>query len=287
MSSAVAEANSLEQEAERIVREVGIPPCPGILTSVVREMRRDEPGMRKLSELLGSDVALSATMLKTVNSPFYGLSTKAGTVQQALSILGLRAGVNLVTGLLLRQAFPVISSALMEDFWERSMRLAAASAALAPRLKCCNRDQAHTFALFRDCGLAVMIRKFPMYEDIVDYSAADPGQPITEVEGIRYDVNHASVGCALARSWFLPETTGLAILHHHDLAQVSSGRIALPLESTRLVALGLLAEQLCTLRANRPPCPDWPMGEELVFDAFGLDETDVAALAVELEGELG
>jgi HD-like signal output (HDOD) protein len=287
MSSAVAEANSLEQEAERIVREVGIPPCPGILTAVVREMRRDEPDMRKLSELLGSDVALSATLLKTVNSPFYGLSTKAGTVQQALSILGLRAGVNLVTGLLLRQAFPVTSSALMEDFWERSMRLAAASAALAPRLKCCNRDQAHTFALFRDCGLAVMIRKFPMYEDIVDYSAADPGQPITEVEGIRYDVNHARVGYTLARSWFLPETIGRAILHHHDLAQVSSGKIALPLESARLVALGLLAEHLCTLRAIRPPCPDWPMGEELVFDAFGLDETDVAALAVELEGDLG
>jgi HD-like signal output (HDOD) protein len=287
MSSAVAEANSLEQEAERIVREVGIPPCPGILTAVVREMRRDEPDMRKLSELLGSDVALSATLLKTVNSPFYGLSTKAGTVQQALSILGLRAGVNLVTGLLLRQAFPVTSSALMEDFWERSMRLAAASAALAPRLKCCNRDQAHTFALFRDCGLAVMIRKFPMYEDIVDYSAADPGQPITEVEGIRYDVNHARVGYTLARSWFLPETIGRAILHHHDLAQVSSGKIALPLESARLVALGLLAEHLCTLRANRPPCPDWPMGEELVFDAFGLDETDVAALALELEGDLG
>lgn len=286
MTSAVAETNTLELEAERVVREVGIPPCPGILTSVVREMRRDEPDLRKLSDLLGSDVALSATMLKTVNSPFYGLATKAGTVQQALSILGLRAGVNLVTGLLLRQAFPVTSSALMEDFWERSMDLAAAAAALAPRLKCCNRDQAHTFALFRDCGLAVMIRKFPMCQDIVDGAAADPGQPITEVENIRYDVNHARVGYALARSWFLPETIGRAILHHHDLAQISSGTIALPLESARLVALGLLAEQLCAIRSNRPPCADWLMGEELVLDAFGLDEADVAALAVEPESGL-
>lgn len=286
MPTAVAEATSLEFEAERIVREVGIPPCPTVLTSLVREMRRDEPDMRKLSGLLGSDVALSATMLKTVNSPFYGLSTKAGTVQQALSILGLRAGVNLVTGLLLRQAFPVTSSVLMEAFWERSMQLACAAAALAPRLKCCNRDQAHTYALFRDCGLAVMIRKFPMYEDIVDYSAADPGQPIIEVEDMRYDVNHARVGYALARSWFLPEATGRAILHHHDLAQISSGRIALPLESARLVALGLLAEQVCALHAHRPPCADWPMGEELVLDAFGLDDGDVESLAAELEEQL-
>lgn len=283
MSPTVAEANPLELEAERVVREVGIPPCPAILTSVVREMRRDEPDLRKLADLLGSDVALSATLLKTVNSPFYGLTTKAGTVQQALSILGLRAGVNLVTGLLLRQAFPVASSTLMEAFWERSTRLAAASAALAPRLKCCNRDQAHTFALFRDCGLAVMIRKFPMYVDIVDYSAADPGQPITEVENLRYNVNHARVGYALARSWFLPEGIGRAIQHHHDLAQISAGTVTLPLESARLVALGLLAEQVCALRSNGPPCPDWADGEELVMDAFGLDEADIAALAAELD----
>lgn len=287
MQSAVAQEFSLEDQAEKVAREIGIPPCPGTLTSVVREMRRDEPDLRKLSDLLGSDVALSATMLKTVNSPFYGLKTKAGTIQQALSILGLRAGVNLVTGLLLRQAFPVGASRLMEDFWDRSMRLAAASAALAPRLKCCNRDQAHTFALFRDCGLAVMIRKFPMYEDIVDCSAADPGQPITEVENIRYSVDHARIGYALARSWFLPETIGRAILHHHDLAQIASGRIALPMESARLVALGLLAEQVCAIHSSRPPCFDWAMGEGVVLDSFGLDEADIAALAVELEGELG
>ena len=86
MTSVVADTSTLEREAERVVREVGIPPCPAVLTAVVREMRRDDPDLRKLSELLGSDVGLSSTMLKTVNSSFYGLSTKAGTVQQALSI---------------------------------------------------------------------------------------------------------------------------------------------------------------------------------------------------------
>lgn len=287
MSLAAADPDTLEREAERVVREVGIPPCPTILTAVVREMRRDEPDLRKLAELMGSDVGLSATLLKTVNSPFYGLSTKAGTVQQALAILGLRAGVNLVTGLLLRQAFPVVSSTLMEEFWERSMRLAAAAATLAPRLKCCNRDQAHTFALFRDCGLAVMIRKFPMYADIVDYSAADPGQPITEVENIRYQVNHARVGYALARSWHLPESLGRAIFHHHDAALISAGTLAVPTESARLIALGLLAEQLCAIHSSRAPCPDWIQGAQLVSDAFGLDEADVTALAVELEDALG
>ena len=287
MTQAVADPDALEREAERIVREVGIPPCPTTLTAVVREMRRDEPDLRKLSALVSSDVGLSATLLKTVNSPFYGLSVKASTVQQAFSILGLRAGANLITGLLLRQAFPVSSNSLMEEFWERSMRLAGAAAALAPRLRCCNRDQAHTFALFRDCGLAVMIRKFPMYVDIVDYTAAEPGQPITEIENIRYQVSHARVGYALARSWHLPETLGQAICHHHDLALISSGTLALSSDSARLIALGLLAEQLCAIKAGKPACPDWTQGAQLVTDAFGLEADEIAALAVELGEALG
>ena len=104
---------------------------------------------------------------------------------------------------------------------------------------------------------------------------------------MRYEINHARLGYALARSWFVPETIGRAIHHHHDLAPIASGRIALPLESARLVALGLLAEQLCALHAGRPPCPDWVIGEEVVLDSFGLEAADIAALAAELADEPG
>jgi len=34
---------ALDQVAERIAKEVRIPPCPSVLTVLVREMRADEP----------------------------------------------------------------------------------------------------------------------------------------------------------------------------------------------------------------------------------------------------
>ena len=113
-----------------------------------------EPG--PLAGFIAMDIALSAALLKLVNSPFYGLRTKATNAHQALSIIGLRAGANLVTGLILRQAFPPGGNALMERFWDKSAGTAAAALVVARRISGIDVDEAHTYALFRDCGMAVM-----------------------------------------------------------------------------------------------------------------------------------
>ena len=94
------ELEVLDREAEEIINDIGIPPCPAILTTLMREMREDEPDFVKLGKLIGSDVSLAAAMLKTVNSPFYGLRSKATSVQQAITLLGLRNVAQIVTGLL-------------------------------------------------------------------------------------------------------------------------------------------------------------------------------------------
>ena len=70
----------LDREAEQIVKDIGIPPCPAILTKLMQEMREDEPDFKRIGKLIGGDVSLGAAMLKTVNSPFYGLNRKATSV---------------------------------------------------------------------------------------------------------------------------------------------------------------------------------------------------------------
>ena len=72
---------ALRQEAERVVRSIQLPPCPAILTKLVREMRLDEPDLKRFDALISSDVGLAAALLKTVNSPFYGLQRKATSIR--------------------------------------------------------------------------------------------------------------------------------------------------------------------------------------------------------------
>ena len=70
----------------RMAQEIGIPPCPAILSRFSEEMNKPEPEIRALGTLIGTDIALSGALLKLVNSPFYGLransiDTRTATAQ--------------------------------------------------------------------------------------------------------------------------------------------------------------------------------------------------------------
>ncbi|MBK8063294.1 MAG: HDOD domain-containing protein [Betaproteobacteria bacterium] len=257
----------------------GHPTLPADHRPLRRGNARPRPGPAQARALLGADAGLSGALLKTVNSPFYGLSSKATGIQQALSILGLRASANLITGLLLRQSFPAGSGPAMQRFWDSSMRIAETAAGLAGQIGRLNPDEAHTYVLFRDCGMAVMICKFPDYDAVLRACARMPGAELTTSEERRYRYSHARVGYALARGWLLPEPLSKAILMHHELALVAAGHRDAEPANPHLVAFGLLAEQVVSLRAGRGLCPDWPDAEGFVLDTLGLSPDEVVALA--------
>lgn len=260
---------TLDDEAERIVRELGIPPCPAVLTRVLKEMRQDDPDFKKIGDLISGDVGLAAAMLKTVNSTFFGLRTKATSVQQALSLLGLRNVVQIVTGSLLRMAFPESADDL-DYYWEKSSGIAQVAARLAKPLAGLDRDEVYTFALFRDCGIPLMMRKYPKYADFLADELATATRPFTQVEQALFKMDHARVGNQLATNWMLPEDTAIAILHHHEYEVLDKKEFTQ--NSTRLIAVGLVAEYLYSRHAGHQNCYEWEKGGAFVADMFGINE---------------
>jgi HD-like signal output (HDOD) protein len=265
----------------RLVPDLKIPPCPAVLADFAAEAGRDEPDVRRLVSLIGRDAGLAAAIIKAVNSPLYGLRTKATDVAQALSLMGLQAATRLLTGLILRQAFPASSGALMQRYWDDSTRVADTAAWIARRLKSVRRDEVHTFALFRNCGQAVMIARFEDYGPIVEAHAVAPGPALLAEEDARYRFNHARVGYALARGWLLPEPLCRAILCHHQVAQVASRTGDAAMASQPLVAIGLLAEQVASLRSGGSITGEWSAHESFVLETLGLSPEDVVAMIQE------
>ena len=76
-----------EQTAQQLIARIAIPPRPQILTEIFSALQSDAPDLRALSRLVASDVALSAAVLKTVNSPFYGLRRKVESIDQIVGFL--------------------------------------------------------------------------------------------------------------------------------------------------------------------------------------------------------
>ena len=76
MDSVLAEASHHALETEvvsvqtaEMVKEIGIPPCPAVLADFTAEANKEDPDFRRLSHLINRDVALAASVLKTINSP--------------------------------------------------------------------------------------------------------------------------------------------------------------------------------------------------------------------------
>jgi len=156
-----------DKEAEQVLSGICIPPCPAILTKLMKEMRGDEPDFGKITRLISEDASLAAAMLKTVNSAFYGLRNKATSVQQAIILLGLREVRRLTTRILLRDAFSSGSSERMEQYWESSSAIAQISSFLAGHFGGFDRDEAFTYALFRDCGMLAMMDSYEDYKPVL------------------------------------------------------------------------------------------------------------------------
>lgn len=276
----------LDREAEQIVKEMGIPPCPAILTKLMQEMRDEEPDFAKIGKLIGGDLSLAAAMLKTVNSPFYGLRSKAGSVQQAIALLGLRNVAQLVTGLLLRQAFCGGTNEVMDEFWESSSGIAQINALLAHRFKGIDRDKAYTFALFRDCGIFAMMEVFAGYRPALAGAKVVGDFNVTDIETEHYGINHARVGYQFAKSWLLPEEICLAVLWHHDYAALQDGRTEISDSIVGYIALTLAAEWLYAKSAMGINSAEWCRGGAFALERLGITQDELEACVMGIKGEL-
>ncbi|GLR11461.1 HDOD domain-containing protein [Chitinimonas prasina] len=283
MTTETTQSPSVEEIYARTVLDIGIPPRPTILDILARELRSGEPDFGRIAQCVSEDVSLSAGLIKTANSPFFGFRVRARTVSHALTMLGINIAGKAIAGVALRNAFP--ASPALERFWDASARIAEYSGHLVGLLgvrEGIRSDDAYTFGLFRDCGMPVLMRKFPAYRDTLLRANANPDKRFTAIEDEDFPTNHAIVGCMLAQSWSLPEEICLAIRHHHDFLLMQSGAISLPPASRRLVALAQLAEYIHQQHSGMNQTEEWAKLGMASLSTLELGQVQLAELAAQV-----
>lgn len=281
------EHSSFDHELEQAVLNLGIPPCPDILLSLAAEARKDEPDLQRIEKLICADVGLSAALIKTVNSPFYGLRTKVQSIMQAIHILGLSHLSLMVTGMVLRDVLKGVGKSDMGRFWDASTKVAIICSYLASRLAYfsseqaphqIDKDKAYTYGLFQDCGIPVMLNSHPAYKTILRLANMDADRKFTDVEDIEYVNNHAVIGYVLAKSWGLSESMHQAIRYHHEHAALAADEGFLSQESRDFIALALLSEKAVQITTGLHQTCEWSKGGAWVLKHFSLSEADFESI---------
>jgi two-component system cell cycle response regulator len=117
-----------EQVLETVMQSDNLPTLPTVASELVRITGRADTPIGDIAALITKDIAMSAKVLKVVNSAYYNFSNQISTIQQAVSILG----INAVRSLVLSFTFFKIRKAGFSDpfdyekFWERALSSAGA-----------------------------------------------------------------------------------------------------------------------------------------------------------------
>ncbi len=279
MSKLAALATPSADPVDALIKSIRIPPRPSLLADLQRELSLEDPSPAAIGRIIASDVGMAGALLKLANSSFYGGKRKAKSIDQAIIFLGINQVAALMTGLLARQAIATDNRSLA-SFWDISTRRAQAMVYLSRRLRIGEADVAHTFGLFCDTGVPLLMERFPTYAATLVEAANDPQRPFTALEDERHSTNHAAIGCLLARNWGLSSEVSWAILHHQDYSVLEDSATDDAVRS--LVALSLLAESAIQQYQGRSPSVEWAKGGERACAYLGLTDSETTDLLDEL-----
>lgn len=67
-------------------------------------------------------------------------------------------------GLVLRNVFSGVDQIMMERFWDSSAKFAIATSFIAKQVPGLNREEAYTYGLFQNCGIPILMQRFPEYK---------------------------------------------------------------------------------------------------------------------------
>lgn len=267
-----AESQLSQSHADELVKTIVIPARPETLVMLEREMGQEEPDFGKIARLVATDVTSTIAVLRTVNSPYFGLSRRCETIEQAISMIGLKQLKVLVTRLALQNMIRGESQKLTR-FWDVSSKRSFGMARMARELRLVEVDVAQTFGLFCDVGIPLLMQRFPNYGKTLMACNSEPELSFTEVEQNQHHTDHALVGAMMARSWGISQPLCLAIRLHHDYTAFLDAKV--PETVTRLIAMGLVAEVAIQRFAGMNASTEWDKGGDYATGALVFSDLDV------------
>lgn len=190
---------------------------PQTLVEVLRVVSDEASGADDLAKVLIKDPAMTTRVLRVVNSPYYGVGRKIGTVSQAVVTLGTRQ----VTALALSTSVYGLTAKWQSTFdrvrfWRHSLEVAIAARSITEKIGRKNLEEMFVSGLLHDIGLLVMEHSFPDRYGQVWKQALRQGY-LVDLEEEAWGTNHARVGQFLLEQWRLPEPICQAVGRHHSV----------------------------------------------------------------------
>lgn len=202
-----------------------LPVLPTLHMQLTDELRKEEPSLERVGEIIGQDLAMTAKILQLVNSAFFGLPQQLSGPADAVMYLGLSTIRALVLSL---QVFSQFDQKSIPTFSiEGLTQHCCTTAAFARRISEVehsgkkHEDQCFLAGMLHDVGKLVLAHGLPEEYSRVLETAAAENIPLQEAEIAQFGATHSEVGAYLLGLWGLPNPIVEAVALHHHPEQAS------------------------------------------------------------------
>src|SRR5450830_1376558 len=223
-----------------------LPSIPRVAALLLSELERDEPDLKKITQLISTDPALTTRLLQLSNSGFFKLSGKVNSVSEALAILDLSHVHTMAMAAASGASFKAVPGINLQQFWAYSLNVAKLSRSLAGLVRQ-NKLAAFT------CGLIHAIGELAMHIGMPDEVAAldrevDPlDLRRAKLEHRSFGFCYAEVGAGFASKWQFPQPIVDALAHQYAPFQ---GEVYEPLAGVIHLATWRVRAREAALPAN-------------------------------------
>jgi putative nucleotidyltransferase with HDIG domain len=199
-----------------------LPPLPLVAIRVLQLTNDENVQMHQLSELVSSDAAFASEVLTIANSAVYAPRFPAGTILQAIAVLGanhlqgmcLTVGVRSYLGKSLNN--PIIRNA-----WRHNLACAVIAAQLAAS-GFMDKDTAYTAGLLHDVGRLALAVIYPKEYAALLEKHRGTGASMLPLETELFGCNHCEAGRHIVAEWNLPSEFDAIVGQHHDSRRTNS-----------------------------------------------------------------
>ena len=160
------------EQIQQSLQGISVPAQPQIMVDLQMEQYMPDPDLEVIAKLISQDPGLSGALLKIVNSPYFGLSNKIASIQRAVNLLGSRSIINLINAQSIKGEMNDETIVTLNRFWDTAQDVAMTCLTLAKRTGSQACDEAYALGLFHDCGVPLMLKRFPNYIQVLEQAYA-------------------------------------------------------------------------------------------------------------------
>lgn len=265
--------------------EIRFPPLPRTVGEVAKLLAETDeaPDTPRLVEIVNSDPVIGASVLRRINSAYYGMRTRVADIQKACFLLGFEEVCDIVLTAGMMKLGDIFETEAQIDIFDQIMEMSLGAATynkqLAQYLDLKERGFAFSTGLLHTVGRLVLLYNRPNDYEALWYTTEAGKPPTVTSEQIIFGTDHAELAAHAAESWHLPVDAAEVIRNYLTPGHIEN-------LNTRILALTLSIASAATehffLNSNHndedfsPPAALFALARQLQLSAEDIIEHVVA-----------